>query len=824
MRAIGSHALGARAGRLALWLALAVAGPATAAPASWAAPETVAAGPLRVDVQSDPWALRFVDRGGEEVLTELDATGLGPSGRLGFRAAGQWFHATRAMAVRRRGRGLEATVATSHPLGRTLLVRVTPVARGVLRVSAAGPTDAEGMGIAFASRQGERFLGFGERSNAVDQRGNEVENYVAEGPYQPEEEPFVAAFVPPPGYRPREDATYFPIPWLLSSRGYGVLLEGDDTSRFRLGSDRDDAWSMEIESERISFKVYAGPRPAGALRRFSADVGRQPRAAAPFYFGPWWQPPGDEDPAKEDASLRTLQEARAIGSVVQTYTHYLPCQEQAGRGNAERLRTRKFHRAGLAVTTYFNPMICTSYQPRYSQAAERRLLTMRPDGRPYEYRYTGSELFYVAQFDFSNPEAVRFYGDLLDEAVRDGYDGWMEDFGEYTPLDARSHDGTPGPEMHNLYPVLYHRAARLYAKKRAPRPLARFNRSGWTGAARFSQIVWGGDPTTDWDFDGLASAVKNGLTMGLSGVSLWGSDIGGFFALSRRQTTPELMRRWLQFGFASGVMRTQANGFTLRPSRRAQIFDPDVLPVWRRYARLRTQLYPYLSAAQREYDRTGLPMMRHLALAYPDDEEAVAREDEYLFGPDLLVAPVLEPDATTREAYLPEGRWIDLWRSAEVRDDESLKLGPAEVLRGGREVEVPAPDEELPMFVRAGALLALLPADVQTLTDYGDDVVNLDDRRHRRTLLAWPRRGAPGRAEPGRGDSAVSTLEPDRWRLRIRSSTPRRYDVQAVLADPPCEVSLDGRPLDEDEWRYEDDVLRLSVRLRSGELVARLEC
>src|SRR3954452_10296468 len=394
-----------------------------------------------------------------------------------------------------------------------------------------------------------------------------------------------------------------------------------------------------------------------------------------------------------------LRTAGALGSVVQTYTHYLPCGDQQGKRDAQRARTSMFHAAGLAVTTYFNPMICTGYASRFDEAAAAGALTRNALGQPYTYRYTGASQFFVGQFDFSAPSAVRLYGTLLGEAVADGYDGWMEDFGEYTPSDAVSADGTPGPRMHNRYPVLYHGAAWEYARK-APRPLARFNRSGWTGAARVSQIVWGGDPSTSWGFDGLASAVRNGLTMGLSGVSLWGSDVGGFFALSKPQTTPELLARWLEVGFASGVMRTQANGFDFgNAGPRAQIFDAGVLPIWRRYARLRTQLYPYLAAAEADYDRTGLPLMRHLALAYPDDPRAVAREDEYLLGGDVLVAPVLSPGDRSRRAYLPAGRWVDLWRSAAVRADGSLALRRPRVLAGGDDVTVPAPLDELPLFV-----------------------------------------------------------------------------------------------------------------------------
>jgi alpha-glucosidase (family GH31 glycosyl hydrolase) len=162
------------------------------------------------------------------------------------------------------------------------------------------------------------------------------------------------------------------------------------------------------------------------------------------------------------------------------------------------------------------------------------------------------------------------------------------------------------------------------------------------------------------------------------------------------------MRRWIEFGFASGVMRMQANGFTLRPSTRAQIFDPDVLPTWVRYSRLRTRLYPYLARAQRAYDRRGLPLMRALALAYPDDPQAVAREDEYLLGPDLLVAPVVEPGATSRRLYLPRGRWVDFWRRRTV-------------LRGPAEVTVPAPIGRLPLLVRAGARIPVLPRRIESL-------------------------------------------------------------------------------------------------------------
>jgi alpha-glucosidase (family GH31 glycosyl hydrolase) len=777
---------------------------------------TVDAGALRALIQPSPWSLRFVDGAGATVLREAAGGRPGSAaGAIGFNSGGTWFHATRAVAGHIVRGSYVARLLTDDPGGRSVAIRISAVKSGVVSVTAAGPSAATQMGVGFDRHAGERFLGFGERSDAVVRQRGTVEDYVAEGPYQPAEHSLVSVFVPPVAFDPRPDATYFPIPWLLSSRGFGFLLGGSAKSLFTLGA----PWSVANDGSRLAYHVYAGPRPAQALRRFTADVGRQPPPAAPFFFGPWWQASGDAS-----ANVRELRRAGggALGSLVQTYTHYLPCGAQQGQATEERRATAMYHRAGLAVTTYFNPMICTTYQPPYAQAVAAGVLTQNPLGQPYAYRYTGTSQFLVGQFDFSAPGASAFYGRLLSGAVHNGYDGWMEDFGEYTPIDAVSADHLPGPEMHNLYPVLYHGAAYAFSR-RAPRPLARFNRSGWTGAARVSQVVWGGDPSTTFDFDGLRSAVANGLTIGASGVSLWGSDIGGYFALSLPQTTPDLERRWIEFGFASGVMRTEANGFTLGKTPRAQIFDPGVLPVWVRYARLRTQLEPYLAAAEREYNATGMPLMRQLMLAYPTDPRAADRDDEYMFGPNLLVAPVIEAGARSRSVYLPRGRWIDFWRSATVGRDGVPRLRAPVVDDGGRDVKVPAPADQLPMFVRAGAVLGLLPADVQTLSAYGSGVVHLRDRASQRTLLAWPLPGSPGSTGSLATDAVVRSTSTSGggWLLRVHQARTRTIELRVALSSRPCRLLVGERPVG---FHYAAGVLDATVRLASGTIRVVMRC
>jgi alpha-glucosidase len=807
-------------GRRGLALAAGIALASLLGPVSASA--DVTSGSLRAAVEANPWHLSIVDSSGS-VLSENRGLGSGPTGTLGFRAASGWFHATRVASGGMQGAAYVAQLETTDPT-RGIQVRLEPDRDGVIALSASvtGPsTGVTGMGIGFDSRPGERFLGFGERSNAVDQRGNEVEDYVSDGPYAPADRALIGPFIPPQGWHPRGDATYFPVPWLLSTAGYGVLLGNDETSYFRLGSDDPSAWSVEAESTSLHLRFIDGPAPADVLRRLTDLTGRQPAPAAPWVFGPWYQPTGS-DPFAQARSLRT---ADVPGSAVNTYTHYLPCGAQQGHEVEQSALTAGFHDLGYAITTYFNPMICTSYQPTYSQAAAAGVLNTNQLNQPYVYTLnTGNLLSPVSQFDFTAAGTQSFLNGLLGEAVGHGYDGWMEDFGEYTPLDAKSADGTPGTQMHNLYPTLYHCATFNYARG-APHPVAPFVRSGWTGTQRCAQIVWGGDPTTDWGYDGLDSAIKQALSLGTSGISRWGSDIGGYFGALAGKLTPELLQRWVEFGAVSGVMRTEANGFNLGGNTRPQIFDSGILPIWRRYAKLRTQLYPYLVAADANYRRTGMPLMRDLALVYPRDGTASGEEDEFMFGPDLLAAPVHAPGQVQRSLYLPGGGWIDFWQALRYVDPTgALRVGRARLLTGGRSVTVPAPLEELPLMVRAGAVLPLLPASTQTLSGYGSSsTVGLDDVARRLHLIAFPR--GRSRSPFGENGGLRSRERRHSWRLVIRRAKRYRISLDASLTTlrhtlTPCAVTVDGRKLRRKAWSVKAGVLR--VRFRTRAKVSRL--
>lgn len=795
------------------------------------------AGALRLYVTTSPWGMRFEDAEGNEVLAEFSDTGSGPVGTIGIfpgppaeGSGGQasltplefgepqtppqrdtgWIRATELTSQEMEGDSWHGTIATTDPAW-TLHVRAAAEDDGIISIAVRASGDGvQATSIAFSASADERFVGFGERGNAVNQAGNVVENFVAEGPYQDSEYPIMNVLIPPPGLRWRPDTTYFPMPWLLSSRGYGVLLDNDEISYHRVGTGAEEAWAMEVEAAEMQFRVFAGPRPADALERFTAALGRQPHDYAPWFFGPWVQP-------DRDSRIDELREADVPTSVTATYTHYLPCGSQRGNEEAMRERTAARNANGTAVHTYFNPMICVDYLPEFDIAETMGALLKDSSGATYIYDYQTSSTFTVSQFDFSAPNGTASYKTLTDEAIEQGYQGWMEDFGEYTPLDAVSADGLTGTAFHNRYARDYHCGVAA-ATADAGKPLARFARSGWTGSTACTPIVWGGDPTAGFGFDGLESSIYQALSMGTSGVGIWGSDIGGFFAFNPNYLSPELFDRWIAFGALSVIMRSQKDGINATPFERPHLWDPEHIDLWRKYAKLHTQLYPYIQAAAEEYYATGMPIMRHHLLTDPGDPAAHGRDDQYLFGADMLVAPVVSEGATTRSLYLPDGAWIEWWRSVRYEESSgSFSLAGLVIHPGSDEVVVDAPREEIPLFIRAGTVLPMLVPDVYTLAAHGEgnpSVIRLEDRADQLQLLAFPRGESAGNFFDTASYTSVESSES--WTLTVDEGVSYEVHLQAslkALLQPfePCSVSTGGVELDNTEWFYDSAAGVLTV-------------
>jgi alpha-glucosidase (family GH31 glycosyl hydrolase) len=285
-----------------------------------------------------------------------------------------------------------------------------------------------------------------------------------------------------------------------------------------------------------------------------------------------------------------------------------------------------------------------------------------------------------------------------------GVDGWWPDEGD--PLNIASR--LTRNRMYWEGPQIDRPNQRPYA----------LHRNGYAGMQRYASFLWSGDVYSTWET--LRTHIPIAINTGLSGIPYWGTDIGGF--VPTKEFTAELYLRWFQFGAFCTLFRSHGRNWKLRlpwgwntgdPGpieisnyNGAAIPGPDQLhntqvePICRKYLELRYRMLPYLYSAVRECAMTGLPVMRALWLHYPDDPAAVARGDEYLWGRDLLVAPVVEQGATSRQLYLPRGAWFDFWTG--------------ERHEGGREITRTVDLETTPLYVRAGSILPLGPVKQYT--------------------------------------------------------------------------------------------------------------
>ena len=287
-------------------------------------------------------------------------------------------------------------------------------------------------------------------------------------------------------------------------------------------------------------------------------------------------------------------------------------------------------------------------------------LAPRPDGVVRRATRADSWNARVAVIDLTNPEAVAWFKDLHRPLLRMGVDVFKTDFGEDIPVEAVFGDGRTGAVVHNLYPLLYNRAVTEVTKEERGYGLV-WSRSGTAGSQRYP-VGWSGDPAADWD--SLAATIRGGLSLGMSGVPFWSNDIGAY----RGKPAPDLYVRWAQFGLLCSHSRMHGDS-----PREPWIFGESVLAVVRRYIRLRYKLFPYFYSLAHEASRTGMPVLRAMPLAFPKDPGAHGLDHQYMIGPWLLAAPIFNPEGR-RSIYLPGGLWYDFWTGRAVEGPRSLTV------------------------------------------------------------------------------------------------------------------------------------------------------
>ena len=337
---------------------------------------------------------------------------------------------------------------------------------------------------------------------------------------------------------------------------------------------------------------------------------------------------------------------------------------------------------GIRFLGYASCYLCTD-GTLYPEAARLGLLARNRQGGIYEVDFGE---FTCGIPDFTLPAARDWFaarilkGNMLDL----GLSGWMADFGEYLPIDAVLAGGD-AMTLHNAWPTLW---AGVNAQATADRPDAMFfMRAAFTGSQRHSRLMWAGDQCVDFSrHDGIGTVITGALSAGLVGHAFHHSDIGGYTSLFGLTRTPELIMRWTELACFTPVMRTHEGN---RPRDNLQIDeDPEVLAHFARFTKLHARLLPLFRRLADEAATTGLPVQRPLFLHNPDDRMTWDIQDQWLLGPDVLVAPVIAQGTTSREVYLPQGRWIHAWSHA--------------VFEAGAHV-VAAPIGTPPVFLRDGS-------------------------------------------------------------------------------------------------------------------------
>ena len=558
--------------------------------------------------------------------------------------------------------------------------------------------------LSFPAQPGERVYGCGEQFSYLDLRGHRVPIWVEEqgvgrsGPMK------IAADLAM-GAGGNRFTTYYPGALFLSSAGWSCLCRARAWARFDFTRRRE--YRLEFREVPAEIILDAAPTMCDLVSRMSALLGRQPLPPDWAFDGLILGAQGGTEAVL--AKAEALKDAGApvsavwaqdwCGRRVTGFGSQLMWSWEADESLYPDLPSTiaRLRSEGIRFLGYLNPFLAVDGK-LYPEARDRGLCVKKADGSDY---LTVTTSFPAAMLDLTRPETVEWIkGVIRDRMIATGLSGWMADFGEYLPTDAVLASGEGAELVHDEYPVLWARANEEAVREAgAADEVLWFCRSGYIGllsSARHAPMIWAGDQMVDWTRDdGLPSVLPAALSLGLCGAPFSHADLGGYTTVGWVKRSRELLLRWAELSAFSPVMRSHEGN---RPASNAQVWgDAATAAQVARLARIHAALAPYVRSLARGYEADGLPLMRPLFLHYPDDPRCADLKDEYLYGPDLLVAPVLRRGASRRRVYIPSGDWLDLWEGRPVLPGRRL---------------VTAPIGRPPVFYRAGSPWAALFASL----------------------------------------------------------------------------------------------------------------
>ena len=589
---------------------------------------------------------------------------------------------------------------------------------------------AAGTFVAAAKKLGfdEHFYGLGEKAARLDKRRGSFVNWNADTP----------------GYTEGKDPIYQTIPFYLGLQhgvAYGIFFDNSYRSYFDFGrSSQQRAW-FGAEGGELNYYLFYGPAIKKILGRYADLTGHMP-------LPPMWALGNQQsrwsyypDTMVEEV-VRQYRERDLPLDVIHLDIDYMSNYRvftfDAKRFPDPKALTDRLGKQGVKVVTIVDPGV--KHQPPtasstkgqsahpdlashdqsyyvFDQGIEKKYFQHRKNGELFIPKVWPGDSVFV---DYTLPDARRWWGDLHRAYTDNGVAGIWNDMNEPSDfvdqsgknqMDVVSFDegeNSTHAKNRNVFALLEARATYEGLERLRPgsRPYV-ITRAAYAGIQRYS-TMWTGDTNSTWE--SLQLNIPMFTTLGLSGEPFVGSDVGGFMG----RGNGELLVRSYQVSFLAPFCRNHKtiDAYDQEPWRFGKYYE-DII---RKYLKMRYELMPFLYSTLEEAHRTGVPLFRPLVLNYPDDPNTYNLDDEFMIGDDLLVAPVLKPDVTERRVYLPKGVWCDYWTSKRYE--------------GGRTIQVRAPLEMVPMFVRAGAIIPLAPAmnyigekpaDPLTLAVYPDE-------------------------------------------------------------------------------------------------------
>jgi alpha-glucosidase len=476
------------------------------------------------------------------------------------------------------------------------------------------------------------------------------------------------------------------MPVLVSSRGYGLFIDNPWAAEWDLGTDG-ASFGYEAQGGDLVYYFIAGPSLPQILERYTRLTGR-PALPPRWTFGLIQSKYGYRNRQEVEDLVATFREKEIPLDCVVLDLFWFRKMGDLRFDRAAFPRPEQLigwlREQGIRVITIEEPYVLKGSR-LFPEAERLGLFGRQPDGSPYIFTIWAGEGGLV---DFTQPFARHWWAEQHEPLFAAGISGWWTDLTEpeVHPHDMVHHGGI-APAVHNVYASYMLQSLAMAQQQFNPEGrLFVMSRAGWPGVQALGASHWSGDINTNWE--ALANQPVLGLLMGTAGMPYWNTDIGGF----RGQfPSPELYVRWFQFGVFTPTVRPHGE----LQAREPWLFGPEAEATVIRYIRLRYQLLPYTYTLAHQAWLSGMPLMRPLLLQYPDDPKGRNLTDQYLWGADLLIAPVLAEGASSRPVYLPEGDWYDFWSPKRFA--------------GGRQVTVRAPLETLPLFVRAGAIIPMAP-------------------------------------------------------------------------------------------------------------------